>query len=190
MNSEEKKVGMSFLNWLLSIIGIIILSLIIVLPPIFRIYFPAKEEEEFNSDVVVEVMKCSIVGKQVDAHSDDIDVTFRYIQDQIRTYTKHTVKTYHNIDSYEEDKQSLGRVSSVYSFVSGVEEYSLVPDNVNMKITISEKYDLGLFTNTNVNIPGSDESVSVVSEWSLSDSLNKIRSDLVSDGWTCENVSD
>ena len=47
---SKQKVGMTKLNWILSIGGIIILLVLIALPPVFRIVFEEKENVNTSKD--------------------------------------------------------------------------------------------------------------------------------------------
>lgn len=188
MNDNNVKIGMSGFNWFLSIIGILVLSSFIVLPPLFRILLPEKEKEEpFIDKIVIKTMKCSIKNYLVENHALNDEIIFKYYQDQMRSYSRTSENVYTDIDAFDADRQYYGKLSTAFSILEGV-EYDATPDNVNLTILINEKYDFGSFSPRTVSIPGEEESIDLDSDYKLGESVNKIKEDLIALGYTCEDV--
>ena len=189
MNNNEVKIGMSPFNWFLSIVGILILLSFIVLPPVFRLVFPKPEEEApFVDTIVIKTLKCSVNNRLVEEHVENDIITFKYYQDQMRSYSRTKENVYTDIESFDTDRQKYGRLSTAYSILEGV-EYDASPDNVNLTISIKEKYDFGLFSPRTVSIPGEEETIDLDSEYKLGESVDKIKNNLIELGYTCEDIT-
>lgn len=189
MNDKKVKVGMSFMNWVLSFAGILVFLSFIALPPFFRLAYPKEEPvEDISGKIPMEALVCKIENHSTPTYTENQTINIRYYIDQIRTYTKDTVQTYKDVETFEADKQEYGRLSSAYSLVEGV-SYDVSPDSVNLKITISEKYELGQFVEKDVILPGEEEPIKVTSNYTLEDSLTKVKTDLTALGYTCSEVT-
>lgn len=64
MQKEEQKVGLSTMNWILCILGIVFFSSFIILPPIFRVVF--KEEAPSTPPVVEQTEKAFSCFKELE----------------------------------------------------------------------------------------------------------------------------
>lgn len=185
MKKEKVKIGLTPLNWVLSIAGILLLSCLIILPPVFRVFIKeAKVVEEIPEQIIIEKLTCSRKNYRVGSHVENDLLTFNYYKDKIRTYTRKREMSYQNLDQYELDKQSFGRLTSAYDILEGI-KYSVNTDDTETKIVVSESYDLGVFKKTYIIIPGDTEETEVDSKYTLEDSVNAIKNDLEKNGYTC-----
>ena len=120
---------------------------------------------------------------------DNDTISFTYYKDQIRQYTRRIEKSYSSLDEYETDKLEFGKKATGYSLLEGV-TYSVNTDDTELSIVISEKFDLGLFKETSITIPGDAEAITMKADYSLNDSISTVKSNLESTGYTCKNTSE
>lgn len=182
---KQEKVGLTTINWVLSIGGIILLSLLIILPPVFRVVFkevekPQEEIKEYPM-ITTTCYKEDIVS---DITTDNITYIFQHKNNGLKTYTKTTKKSYLDSNIYDTDKQSFGRLVTAFSILNGY-NYAVTPDDENNSLSISEKYDLETFENTNIIIPGDTASTSVSSDYLFDQSIIEIVNNLTVDGYFC-----
>lgn len=182
---KEEKIGLTTTNWILSILGILLLSSLIILPPIFRVVFKEEEKQEIKDEIIIEKITCEKKNIISATYREDINLVFYYYKDRIRTYSKSASRTYNDYILYESDKQKFGRYVTNFSLLTGY-TYSIDPDDEMPAISISEEYDLGVFKSTTITIPGENEEVTVTTAYTNEDSMNKIKNDLINDGYTCK----
>ena len=182
---KKEKIGLTPMNWVLSILGILLLSCLIILPPVFRVVFKEEEKEDFQTEITIEKLICEKKNIVSEQYTEDSVLTFYYYNDNIRTYSKNTNRTYNDQILYENDKQQFGRYVTAFSLLSGY-VYSIDPDDEEFVININEEYDLGLFNSTIITLPGDSEEVTVTSTYSKEDSMNQIKTDLTNNGYTCK----
>lgn len=183
---KNEKIGLTAFNWILSILGIILLSCFIILPPLFRTIF--KEEapkEELKTEIVIKTLTCRKQNIITENYTDNDTLTFRYYNDSIRTYSREINRVYNDFTVYSTDKQLHGRYVSAFSILPGY-DYSIQPDDNSQSIIINENYDLGLFKETTITIPGDTTETIVTSLYSMEDSVIEIHTNLINDGYTCE----
>lgn len=182
---KEEKIGLTTTNWILSIVGILLLSCLIVLPPIFRVVFKEEEKKEIKDEIIIEKLTCEKNNIISGTYAEDINLVFNYYNDNIRSYSKSASRTYNDYVLYENDKQKFGRYVTNFSLLTGY-TYSIDPNDETLAISISEEYDLSIFKSTTITIPGENEEVTVASTYTSEDSMNKIKNDLINDGYTCK----
>ena len=174
MNDKKEKVGMSSFNWIMSIFGIIFLSTFIILPPLFRLVLPEKEDEEIVEPVIIiQTINCSVRNNNVETHTENDEIEFKYYQDQLRSYKRTKEIIYADIEEYDEDKQLFGKLSTAFSIIEGV-KYDATPNPANLNIIIDESYDFSLFSPRTVTIPGETESITITSDFKSGDSITQI----------------
>lgn len=183
---KNVKVGLTPLNWFLSILGILLFALFIILPPVFRVFL--KEEvkaPELPEEAVIETLSCSKNDIVNDNYKESITYHFQYYKDVIQIYSKRTNRTYNDPYIYQTDKQLFGRYATAFSVLPGY-KYVLDVEDENYKLTINEQHDLSVFQNTVIIIPGDTVETNVMSEYSKADSVSQIKTDLTNDGYICE----
>ena len=181
-----KKEGITPLNWALSIAGILVLTCLIVLPPVFRVVFKEKPEPVDDTKPVIETMTCSKKNFVVENYFQNETIVFKYVSNRINTYTKDTDMTFDDIATYERVKGEYGRLSSAYNLIKTGVNYVLSPDDGLLKISIKESYNLGLFKATSITIPGDTEPTQVTSEYTRNDLVSEVKDELVGMGYSCK----
>lgn len=97
---KKRKVGMSGVNWFLSILGIILFSSIIFLPPIFRAVFQDKDIDSTVKEDFKQVKEMTICSKKnsfvdteyiIDSTNDSVDM---FAQSLIYHYDKDDDKAF------------------------------------------------------------------------------------------------
>ena len=182
---KKEKIGLTPINWFLSILGIIVLSCLIILPPVFRTVFKEEKPIELPEETIIEKLTCTKNDIVLEGYTGDITYSFSYYQDQIQNYSKKTVSTYTDYVLYDNDKQTFGRYTAAFNILAGY-EYVMEPNDETYMLTINEDYDLTTFNNTTITIPGDTEETKVTSLYTMSDSMNQIKNNLINDGYTCK----
>lgn len=185
---EKQKIGLTPINWFLSILGIILLSCIIILPPVFRIVFKVEAEEEINEipdEVIIEKLTCVKDKISSVGHTEDITYNFDFNNNKVQVYSKKTVSRYSDYIQYDADKQTFGRYTGAFNILSGY-KYLMEPDDVNYILTVTEDYDLTTFKNTTITIPGDTEETKVTSIYQITDTMDQIKNTLINSGYNCE----
>ena len=118
---NEVKVGLTGLDWALSIGGIILLLCVIILPPVFRATFKDDKKEEDVPKVVIEHLTCKKLNYMSEGAMNDSVYEFTYLNDHIRTYSIKKTMSYQALDTYDAAKQSFGRLNTAYSLLDGLE---------------------------------------------------------------------
>jgi len=182
---KKEKIGLTPMNWFLSILGIILFSCIIILPPVFRVVFKEEVIIEIPEEVVIEKLTCSKDKITATGHTKDITYNFSYFDDTIQTYSKETVYNYTDYVLYDANKQTFGRYTGAFNILSGY-EYLMEPNDVTYVLTVTEDYDLTLFKNTTITIPGDTEETKVTSMYNITDSMKQVKSNLIKSGYSCK----
>ncbi len=187
---KEQKVGLTATNWILSILGILILSLLIILPPVFRVVF--KEEEVILPQpepvLPVTTTTCTIENRIGENYTERETISLEHRGTELENYTKDIQRTYTDPSVYETDKQNHGRLVTAYSILSGF-TYSITPNDETFVLSIHENYDLNTFQESTLVIPGDTEPTTVNSEYQLKDSVTIITQDLTTNGYLCTSDS-
>ena len=181
---KVEKIGLTTMNWILSILGILVLSCFIILPPVFRVVFKEEVKEEIPEEIIIKTLICEKNNIITDQYIENSIFTFHYFNDRIRIYSKESNRTYNDSVIYANDKQQFGRYVAAFSILSGY-GYSIDPDDDHYIIKINEKYDLGLFQPTVITVPGDTLATSIDSTYTLNDSVSNIQHQLVNDGYIC-----
>ena len=187
LKNKKEKIGLTPINWLLSILGIIIFASFIILPPLFRVAFKkTKPVESLDEKIVIEGMKCTRNDYTIDNHSETNIIEITYFKDSLRTYKKRTEQTYESAAHYEEEKENQKKLNTGYSLVEGVNEYNVSAKDSDLEIIIEEDYDLSVFKGEKVKLPGSEDIVEVKAVYKLGDSVTGIVSKLSNEGYDCQ----
>lgn len=198
----NKKVGLSKLEWILSIFGIILLVLLIVLPPVFRVVFeeenpvdtkpkPEEKDNQIKKEAEIDDSAYNKVTciKQV-PNASYVEVSSIILSTDnglLKVYTESMVNTYYlnskDSDSlYTEAKLECTNVSDSFYQVKGL-NYSCSSSEDSVSFT--KKYDLARFTPTTVTNKVNN-SISFNSSYVLDQNVEEIKNLLVTDGYTCQ----
>lgn len=183
---KEQKVGLTTTNWILSILGIIILSCLIILPPVFRVYFKeeviVKQEEE---EIMVGVIACQNENISSTDYNDSVTLTFNYEDQKIKSYTKNTVRTYIDPLVYQEEKAFYGKLVTAFSVISGY-NYNVTPQDDTSSFSIIEDYNLADFQPTTILVPGDENPTAITTSFQLNDDISVVKEYLASNGYSCQ----
>jgi len=162
--NENKKVGLTTLNWFLSISGIIILSLFIILPPVFRTVFkeeviieenePVEEKEPVQNNGIDDTnylkVTCTKQNPLVD-YNETSQIILSHENNALRILTINSNRTYLNTkeseSAYTDSKLLCSSNKDVLSSISGF-NYNCDITDTNINETI--KYDLAVFEVNNL----------------------------------------
>ena len=185
---KDNKLGkdLSGTEWLLSIVGIVFLLTLIILPPVFRVVFKEKTNpDELIDELDIKTLTCTKNNYYSEGSKNDDTITIVYYNDKIRTYTIKYQKIFDDITSYDNEKQSLGLLSTAYGLVDGI-ELSVTRNDTDLKITSVEKCTPGTFKSTIVNLPDIEQEFKVNSKYESTDSVKQIKIDLEDEGYKCK----
>ena len=198
---NNKKIGMSTLKWILSITGIILLILLIILPPIFRIIFEEeyivdnensnkieeipsnKEEVEDNNYAKITCIKQTTYPEYI----DNSIVVLAHDNNLLKVLTEDIPHTYlldsKNSESmYTEEKLSCNSIDdSIYQITGFNYSCQATIDSIQT----SKKYDLNKFEPTSVTTKDG-EILEIKSSFILNQDIADITTSLTSEGYTCQ----
>ncbi len=183
---KKEKVGITPLDWALSIGGIAILACLIILPPVFRIVFKEEAKPIEDNQPVVEYMTCTKNNFVTDGHMTNDKIEFTYIGSRISKYNKTMEMTFNDVVSYEQTKEIYDKEAAKYSFIKNGATYVVNLNVDDLKITVKEDYNLGIFQNTEVTLPGEDTPSIIRSDYTREDSIKDIKMDLTASGYVCK----
>lgn len=183
---KEEKIGLTTTNWILSIIGIIVLTCFIVLPPVFRVFL--KEEiKEKEPDVSSPVLTTTCYKAKIanQEYEDDITYIFTHQDNKLKEINKKTERSYLDSLIYQNKRQQYGKLVTAFSIIEGL-DYTVTPDDNNSKVIIRENYDLKNFKASTIIIPGDTESTEVKSDYQYNESITNIINSLKTNAYVCE----
>lgn len=186
---KKEKIGLTTTNWILSILGIILFSCFIILPPVFRVVFKEEaktpEEETVYPNITTICYKDKISGIE---YIDNEKISFQHQNSKIKQITKEISRKYNDPLIYQQKKQSYGVLVTAFSIISGY-SYSITPNDNDANIQIIETYDLTYFTPTMIVVPGDTEPTSIKSDYELDESIINIKEKLTASGYYCSENS-
>lgn len=198
----NKKIGLSKLEWTLSILGIVLLLLLMILPPVFRIVFeeelpdvkPAtpdvkddtiKKEPEIDDSSYTKIscMKQTPNASYVEVSS----IILSADNELLKVYTDSVVNTYYlnSKDSeslYAEAKLECSNVSDNFYQVGGLNFNCSSSEDT---VSFTTKYDLSKFVPTTV-INKENKQTKFESSYVLDQNVEEIKASLITDGYTCQ----
>jgi hypothetical protein len=183
---KKENLGITPLDWILSIFGIIVLLCLIVLPPVFRVAFKEKVKPIDDDQPVVEYMTCSKENFVYDGHMTNDTIEFAYINNRISKYTRKTEMTFTDIVSYQQVKEEYGKIANDYSFIKNGVSYVVNADDGTLKIKVEQEFNLGTFQNTEITIPGDDTPKQITSDYTRNDLVSNIKTDLTDAKYICK----
>ena len=182
----KEKIGLSTTEWILSIAGIVLLSCLIILPPVFRTFLKEEKKEEYiPKGVEIKTLKCTKNNYYSGVVRKNDTYTIKYYKDKVKTYNIKLESIYTDTVPYDEEKQKEGRLSTAYNLVEGI-SYTVNPNDAALKITTEEECDLSVFKATTVKLPGDEIETRINSVYTPQDSVDQIKRDLQSEGYICE----
>ena len=182
---NKEKVGLTILEWILSITGIMVLSCLIILPPVFRIVYKEKPKEYVPNEIEILTLTCTKNNYYSGEVRKNDTYTIKYYNDKVRTYTIRHESIYPDPTPYAEEKQKEGRLSTAYNLVEGI-NYKVNPNDGELKIITEETCDLSRFKSTVVTLPGDEVETKINSTFTTKDSVEQIKTDLQDDGCICK----
>lgn len=182
---KEQKVGLTSTNWILSILGIMVLSCFIILPPVFRNFLKEEVvEEPPKEQVVIGTTTCQNENIKAVDYSDNETLVFTYRNQKIQSFTRKTNRTYSDPIVYQEKKLTYGKLVTAFSVISGY-EYSATPEDDTSSVRIQEDYDLTNFKPTTIVVPGDENPTAITTSYQLNDDISKVKEYLTTNGYTC-----
>lgn len=183
---KEQKTGLTTTNWILSILGIILLTCVIILPPVFRTFLKEEVVEETpNLDLPIISTICYKEKISGTNYEDNITFVFSHQDKKLKEFSKKTDRTYLDPLVYQDEKQNYGKLVTAFSIIEGF-DYTATPDDNNSQVIIRENYDLKNFKATVIVVPGDTDTTEISSTYLYDDSINTVLSSLKSDGYVCE----
>lgn len=183
---KKQKIGLTTTNWILSILGILLLSCLIILPPVFRVVFKEEPQKvpEPEPDIPTIITTCQKENIMELEYVDNEKLIFYHQNDKIKTFNKETNRIFNDPLIYQQNKQSYGVLVTAFSMISGY-DYSATPNDNDSTINIIETYDLNHFAPTMIVIPGDTEPTSIKSDYELNESIVNIKENLTANGYLC-----
>lgn len=193
-------------QWILCISGIIILTLIAVLPPVLRILIPKEETVEPNVPPVdpspspsitpsetekpLEVtgaLTCTKKESDTTGYTNQISRNIQYSDNQVHTVINSYTETYivsgtTNKDARDAKKALCDATVSSYMGISGYTK-TCTEDN-ETQFTTNEIFDLNVFQDIEVETPAGKEILS--SDIKLQEKIADVKKRLEESGYTCE----
>lgn len=183
---NKENASLSTKEWIFSILGIIVLSCFIILPPVFRVVFKVEEVvEDIPTEIDIKTLVCTKNNYYSDIVRKSDTYTIKYYKDKVRTYNIKLESIYPDTIPYEAEKEKEGRLSTAYGLVEGI-SYKVNPNDSELRITTEEDCDLSVFMTTNVILPGDEAETKINSVFTTKDSVQQIRMDLEDQGFSCQ----
>lgn len=183
---KEEKIGLTTTNWVLSILGIIVLTCLIVLPPVFRTFIKENVKDETpNIESPIVTTTCYKAKIASADYEDDITYIFSHQDNKLKEINKKIERLYLDPLVYQDKRQLYGKLVTAFSIIEGL-DYTATPDDNNSKVIIRENYDLQSFKATVIVIPGDNEPTEIKSDYQYNDSMDSIINSLKTNAYVCE----
>lgn len=182
---NKEKVGMTKLNWILSIGGIILLVILMFLPPLFRIVFEEKEvikqdnttiidndtmQEEIDDDIYSKVV-CMMQTTNTN-YIENYTVTLAHQNNQLEIITEDITHTYLFTSKEAEEAYNAEKFSCTSNTITGMIYTCTSNDDT---IHTVQKVDLSKTTSDNTVI-----------YYSYHQDISELTTTLTSLGYTCQ----
>lgn len=185
---EKEKVGLTPINYLLSMIGIIILASFIILPPVFRSIFPKKEvvlEPTPNPEIVNQTLACHKSGITLSDYTANEAYIFTFKNSKLDRYTLRTEMVYSDPIFYQEEKNRYGRYVTAFSGIEGY-QYSVTPNDEEASFLVIANYDFNTFKPTTILVSGEENPTAITSRYVVGNDFNFVKNDMLTNDYTCE----
>ncbi len=184
---KKQKIGLSAMNWILSILGILLFSCIIILPPVFRRFIkPEIIEEPPQEEIITATVTCQNENLAGVNYIDSEILVFTYQNQKLQGFTRTTNRVYTDSLTYQEQKSVYGKYVTAFSMINGY-EYSATPSDDTFSVRIQEKYDLTIFKPTTIVIPGDENPTAITTSYELNSDISMIEEYLTVNGYTCSD---
>lgn len=184
---KEKKIGLTVTNWILSILGVLVLSSFIILPPVFRIYMKEEvEEEPPREEIKIGTTTCQNEHLVNVGYVDSQTLVFTHHNQKIQSFNRDTVRIYEDPLVYQEQKSMYGKYVTAFGILAGY-EYGATPNDDTVSVKIHEKYDLSIFKSTTITIPGDEKPTAITTDYDLNANIVTIKDYLTTNGYTCSD---
>ncbi len=171
-------------DWILSILGIIILLCFIILPPVFRTFLKDEVKLPEPTTYPVVTLNCYKDNITYDDYTDKVNFTFYSQNAKISSYSKKIERVYSDEIIYQQEKLNYGKLVTAFSVINGY-QYLVTPNDDLFSLIINEDYDLNKFQDTKIMIPGDDDTTEVKSDYYLNDNIDSIKESLINDSYIC-----
>ena len=203
----KKKSPLSIKEWIFCISGLTILTLLVVLPPVFRIVFADdkekenmpvttpvptmdlqsnKKETEPIDDSKLEKIACTKIEVHENSYQEEITLILAYEDGGLQVYSDTNKKTYDlavedQLSLYQKGKLTCDDIPKSYLTISGFNYSCTSTEN---SIEIAEKFDLAVFKEKKVTV--GEEEVILSSPYYPKQNVRLIRRELEKVGYTCD----
>jgi len=203
----NKKSPLSVKEWLFCISGLIIFTLLVTVPPVFRIVFAEdkkmentpvttpvptmdlqanKKETEPIDDSKLEKIICTKTETDENSYQEDITLTLAYEEGGLKVYSDTNKKTYNlavedQLALYQKEQLTCDDIPKSYLTISGFNYRCTSTEN---SIEVSEKFDLAIFKEKKVTV--GEEEVVFSSPYYPKQNVRLIRRELEKAGYVCD----
>lgn len=206
----KQKSPLSIKEWIFCISGLTVLTLLVVLPPVFRIVFADdkdrenmpvptpvptmdlqsnKKETEPIDDSKMEKIVCTKTEVHENSFQEEVTLTLSYEEGGLQVYSDTNKKTYDlavedPLVLYEKEKLTCDEVPKAYLTITGF-NYSC--NSTENSIEVTEKFDLNVFKEKKVTV--GEEEVIFSSPYYPKQNVRLIRRELEKVGYVCDVVA-
>lgn len=204
MNEESgEKKKLSVKEWILCIGGILFLTLLMVLPPTFRILFeeeasfvpsPTKEPEVTIAPSMVpekpqtkeEIVLCTKSGETSPLYQESLEIQLIHNNLDLKKEKEIVIRTYDSTNpiQVEEWNKTLASCNPVPLYYRDIQGFDYSCESSDDTIQITKTYDLTSFVNTTTNID--QDTIEVLSTpYFLNQNVDIVRIGLENEGYYC-----
>lgn len=200
--SEEKK-KLSIKEWILCIGGILFLTLLMVLPPTFRIIFeeetsfvpsPTKEPEVTiaptmtpdESQLDQEIVLCTKSGTMSPFYQESLEIQLIHSNLDLKKEKETVIRTYDSTNpvQVEEFNKTLASCDPIPLYYRNIQGFYYYCEKDANTIKMTRTYDLTTFVNTTTNID--QDTIEVLSTpYFLNQNVDIVRIGLENEGYYC-----
>lgn len=203
----KQKSPLSVKEWMFCISGLTIFTLLVVLPPVFRIVFADdsdggnlpiatpiptmdlqsnKKETEPIDDSKLEKLVCTKTEVHENSYQEDITLTLAYEDGGLQIYSDTNKKTYDlaledQAALYQKEKLTCDDIPKSYLTISGFNYGCTSTEN---SIEVIEKFDLNIFKEKKVTV--GEEEITFSSPYYPKQNVRLIRRELEKVGYACD----
>jgi len=192
-------------QWILCILGIVILTLIAVLPPVLRILIPKDEYIEGNvnptpspSPTITSspsptgeikqtgVLVCSKRESDTTGYTNNIEKSIQYSDNKVHTVINSYIENYvvagsTNQEARDMKKASCEKTPTTYMGIAGYTKVCTVDNET--QFTTNEIFDLNSFKDIDLQTPNGIEKI--MSSIKLNDDINEVKKTLEESAYVC-----
>jgi len=205
----KQKSPLSIKEWIFCISGLLILTLLVTLPPVFRIVFADDKERENMpvttpvptmdlqankkvtepiDDSKLEKIVCTKTEAPENSYQETITLTLSYEEGELKVYSDTNKKTYDisledQRTSFEEEKLTCDEIPKPYLTIPGFNYNCVSTEN---SIEITEKFDLATFKEKKVT--AGEKEVVFSAPYYPKQNVRLIRRELEKAGYVCDVI--